>query len=115
MFPLTRKDLIMMYKTICLQMIQDRPVLYDQLLKHRVLLPTLDHHANQLRTSHEAWVDRLSKRRAGSNESQIASEALEFALKEVEDRLSSGSPAEDSEACTLEGAMAFINRHSPPA
>ena len=35
----------MQYKTICLQMIQDRPEMYDRLLSQRTLLPTLDRFA----------------------------------------------------------------------
>ena len=76
----------MQYKTICLQMIQDRPEMYDQLLQQAdasadagTLSP------GELRTSHQAWKDRLSQARPGSSESQIASEALEMALKELED------------------------------
>jgi len=105
----------MMYKTICLQMIQDHPEMYDQLLSQRILLPTLERYTHQLRTSHQSWMDNLATRRPGSSASQIANEALEFALKEMEDRFSSASPAEESVAGTLEGAMAFLRRHSPPA
>ncbi len=32
-FPLSRKETTMQYKTICLQMIQDRPEMYDRLLQ----------------------------------------------------------------------------------
>ena len=35
----------MQYKTICLQMIQDRPEMYDRLLSKRTLLPTLERFA----------------------------------------------------------------------
>jgi hypothetical protein len=46
---------------------------------------------------------------------QIASEALEIALQELEDRLPSASPATDNEAFPIEAAMAFITHHTPPA
>jgi hypothetical protein len=105
----------MQYKTIVLQLLEQHPEIVIRLRSQRLLLPTLESLSTALKSRHEAWKDQLSRRRPGSSASQIASEALEIALKEVEDRFSSASPAEESVACTLEGAMAFIRRHSPPA
>ena len=104
----------MQYKTICLQMIQDRPEMYDQLLKQRSLLSTLDRLSSELRTSHQKWKDRLSQARPGSSESQIASEALEMALQQLASSFESPPPEED-EPFPLADAMAFIRRHTPPA
>ena len=99
MFPLPRKETTMLYKTICLQMIQDRPEMYDRLLKHRTLLPTLERFARQLRSSHQAWKERLLRAKPGGSESQIASEALELASgnwvclpRRLRRRRTSGSP-----------------------
>jgi hypothetical protein len=104
----------MQYKTICLQMIQDRPEMYDQLLSKRILLPTLERYAEELRTSHQAWKDRLSKAKPGRSESQIANEALEMALQQL--ALSFGSPpTEEDEPFPLDAAMAFIRCPTPPA
>jgi hypothetical protein len=105
----------MLYKTICLHMIQNRPVMYDRLLSKRTLLPTLNRLATELKASHEAWKEQLSKTRPGSDPSQIASEAAEMALKELADRLPAESPPDESEAFSLDDAMAFLNRPSPPA
>ena len=55
----------------------------------------------------------LCQARPGSDPSQIASEALEMALKELEDRLPSASPQNDHEPLSLDAAMAFIRRHTP--
>jgi hypothetical protein len=115
MFPLLPKEISMQYKTMCLQMIQDRPEMYDQLLSSRTLLSALNHYANQLRTSHLDWKEELSKARPGSSETQIASEALEIALKELEDSLLPAFPQNDNDPLSLDGAMAFIRRHTPPA
>ena len=104
----------MHYKTICLQMIQDRPEMYDQLLRKRMLLPTLERYAVQLRTSHLEWKELLSQARPGS-ESQIASEAMEIALKELEDSLPAAIPPGENEVLSLDAAMAFLNRPTPPA
>ena len=105
----------MQYKTICLHMIQERPQMYDQLLSKRILLPTLERYAIQLRTSHQTWKELLSQAEPGSSESQIASEAMEIALKELEDSLPPASPPDEDETLSLDGAMAFIRLHTPPA
>lgn len=105
----------MHYKTMCLQMIQDRPEMYDQLLGSRTLLPALQRYANQLRDGHHAWKEMLAKARPGSTQSQIASEALEIALKELEDSLPPASLPSEREVLSLDGAIAFIRHHTPPA
>ena len=102
----------MQYKTIILELLQQRPEMHDQLRKERKLLPTLELYAKELKTSHEAWKELLSQARPGSDPSQIASEALEMALKELEDRLPSASPPDDNEPLSLDAAMAFIRRHT---
>ena len=80
-----------------------------------MLLPTLNHYSSELKTSHEAWKDRLLQAKPGSSPSQIASEALEIALKELEDSLPPASPPDETEPLSLDAAMAFIRRHMPPA
>jgi hypothetical protein len=98
----------MLYKTICLQMIQDRPQLYEQLLHKRILLATLERYALQLRTRHLMWKGLLSQAQPDISESQIASEALELALQELESDLPSASPQDETETLSLDAAMAFI-------
>ena len=82
-----------MYKTIALELIQEQPELYEQLRSSKRLLPAMDAYAIELKASHEAWKDRLSQARPGSDPSQIASEALELAIEELRDRLPSASPS----------------------
>lgn len=101
----------MMYKTICLEMLAQRPELYDQLRKNRTLLPTLNWLASDLKARHHVWKQELQATRPGSD-SQIASEAMELAVKELEDRLSADSEAEAQDF--LDAAMAFL-RPTPPA
>jgi hypothetical protein len=104
----------MQYKTIILELLQQRPEIHEQLRKERKLLPALELYAKELKTSHEAWKDQLSQAMPGSDRSQIASEALEMALKDLEDRLPTASP-EESETLSLDTAMAFIRRHTSRA
>ena len=75
----------MQYKTIVLELLQQTPQIYDQLLENRTQ----------------------------SDPSQIASEALEIALSELEDRLTSASPPDDHQPLSLDAAMAFIRGHTP--
>ncbi len=102
----------MQYKTIVLQLLEQHPEIYDPLRRQRQLLPTMEHYARELRSLHLAWKETLAQARPGSEESQIASEALELALKELEDRLSNGSPRDGQEALSLDQAMAYVRTHS---
>ena len=87
----------MHYKTIVLELLQQQPQIHQQLASKRALLPTLELYARELKTSHEAWKETLGQEKLGSDQSQIASEALEMALKELEERLPSASQPNDNE------------------
>jgi hypothetical protein len=104
----------MQYKTIILELLQQRPEIHEQLRKDRRLLPTVELYARELKTSHEAWKETLAQERPSSDQSQIASEALEMALKELEDRLPSASHPNDNEPLSLDAAMALILGHTSP-
>ena len=100
----------MQYKSIVHELLQQRPAMHEQLRKERKLLPTLEMYARELKTSHEAWQGMLLQLRPGSDRTQIASEAFELALKEMEERLPSASSQDGSEPQFLDAAMLFL-RH----
>ena len=102
----------MQYKTIVLELLKQRTELHEQLRMTRRLLPTLETCAKELKASHEAWKETLAQAKPGSDPSQIASEALELALKELEDRLPSVSPQDDGKPLSLDQAMAFVRSHT---
>ena len=102
----------MQYKTIILELLRQRPQMHDQLRKSRKLLPAMEFYAKELKISHEAWKETLSQAKPEIDQSQIASEAMKMALKEMEDRLPSASPADATEPLSLDEAMAFIRAHS---
>ncbi len=102
----------MLYKTICLRLLEERPAMHERLRLSRTLLTTLNRLAGELRTSHEAWKARLSQANPTIEPSQISGEAMELALKELVDSLPSESP--DDDPLTLDAAMAFI-QPTPPA
>jgi hypothetical protein len=107
----------MHYKTIVLELLQQHPELHRELASRKTLLSTLDRYAADLKALHHHWTQTLSRKRPESAPSQIASEALEFALQELRDALPAAStPNGDSpEALSLDAAMAFLRRHTPPA
>lgn len=105
----------MLYKTMTLGLLEQRPRLHEQLRRERKLLATMESLALDLKARHEAWKEQLAVTRPESDPQQIASEALELALKELEDSLPPESPAEEDEALSLDAAMAYLRRHTPPA
>ncbi len=102
----------MQYKTIILELLQQRPQMHKQLRQNRKLLPALETYAHELKTSHEAWMEELSQARPQSNRAQIASEAMEMALKELQERLPSESHQDESEDLSLDAAMAHLPHHT---
>jgi len=104
----------MHYKTIMLHLLEQHPKRYEQLRNQRMLLTALDQYASALRIRHLAWKQHLSQTRPGSHASQVASEALELALHDLETHLLSESPPDADEAFPLDQAMVFLHRRSPP-
>jgi hypothetical protein len=101
----------MQYKTIVHELLLARTELHEQLRLTRRLRPTLETCARELKASHEAWKERLSQEKPGSDQSQIASEALEMALQELQDRLPSGQ-VDENEPLSLDQAMTYVKTHT---
>jgi hypothetical protein len=100
----------MQYKTIILELLQQRPLMLEELRKERKVLATLEQYAQELKTSHETWQEQLATQKPASHPSQIASEALEMALQELEERLPTESLQDETETLSLDEAMATIRR-----
>lgn len=103
------------YKIIVLELIQYQPQLHEQLRKERRLLAAMECYAGELKDLHESWKQRLAETRPGSDPSQITSEALEIALQELQDCLDALSPPDESGPLSLEEAMAYLRKRTPPA
>lgn len=103
----------MTYKTMVLELLRQRPQMHEQLRKDRKLLTTMELYARELRTSHLAWTELLVQMRPGSAPHQIASEAMEIALKELEDRLPAASGPDKSASQFLDAAMLFTRNRTP--
>ena len=83
--------------------------IHEKLRKARRLLPTLEYFAQELKRDHETQMDLLRRAKPGSQQSQIASEAMEMVVKDLEDRLPSEFLLNEAEPLSLDAAMAFIN------
>ena len=104
----------MQYKTMVLGLLQQRPNLARRLRKARIMLWTMNDYAALLKVSHEHWKNQLGKTRPDTSPQQIASEALELALQELEASLPTESQPSD-DPLSLDAAMAHISSHTPPA
>ena len=98
----------MQYKTIALELMKEQTALHELLRTTRRLLPMLEIFAQQLKDNHEGWKETLSQAKPDSDPSWINSQALELALKELENRLRALSPQDDGELPTLDNAIAFL-------
>src|SRR5438876_66504 len=103
----------MQYKTIVLELLKERTELHEQLRLTRRLRTVMESCAKELKDSHEHWIQELSASNPGSEAAQISSEAMEMALRELEDRLPSVSPQDEQEPLSLDQAMAFIRNPTP--
>jgi hypothetical protein len=99
----------MHYKTIVLGLLDQYPVLYEELRVRRSILQALDRYSTDLKASHDFWTDQLARARPGSEPTQTASEALELAIQELRNRLSTESQKDPSaEPLSLDEATAYI-------
>ncbi len=105
----------MQYKTITLELIRENPELYERLRSSKRLLTAMDAYATDLKDSHEAWKERLDQAHPGSDPRQISSEAMELAVKELQDRLPSASSANETEQLSQAEAMNPIRKATRPA
>jgi hypothetical protein len=96
-----------------LALLQQHPETHDLLRRNGSLLSALDLWASRLKIGHAAWKERLSRERPSTDENQIASEALEIALSELEDSLTSTLPPSGREPLSLDAAMAFLRARRP--
>lgn len=101
----------MQYKTIVLELLEGRPQLRNRLQQEHRMLAAVEQYALELKASHEQWREQLARTRPASDPAQIASEAMELALNDLQELLPSESAAAD-ETFSLDEAMSFLRRRS---
>lgn len=79
----------MNYQTITLGLIQANPHRHERLRASRMLLPTMEAYARDLRSRHLDLIDQLQARQPHIDPRLIANRAMELAVAELESRLSS--------------------------
>jgi hypothetical protein len=106
----------MLYKTIVLELLQNRPQIHEKLRRQRMVLTTMEYYAHELKALHEAWKQRLSQTRPQRDASRIASEAMELALYELEALLPSDSSSADEDQPSLDDFLTWLKEQRiPPA
>jgi hypothetical protein len=105
----------MHYKTIALELIQDRPGLYERLRMTKRLLPSMEAYAEDLKSLHDGWKETLLKSRPHADPYRIAAEALEMAIQDLQDRLPCELPTDEADHLSLADAIRFVRTHTPPA
>src|SRR5690242_12652907 len=88
----TRRKILMQYKTIMHELIQEFPELHQQLCKRRILLQSIENYARTLKYRHLYWMDQLDQERPASDQRQLSSAALELAVQDLREILSADSP-----------------------
>jgi len=104
----------MQYKTIVLELIRQRPGLHDRLASSGRLTSTMEQLAMELRDAHRELIEQLREARPESAEVQLTSEAMEIAVSQFEQALPDESPENDEAVFSLDAAMAYVRRHTPP-
>ena len=103
----------MQYKTIILELLQQRPQMHEQLRQQRKLLTTMEMYARELKANHEAIRSDLAKEQPDMEASLISSQAMEMALAELMDRLPPELDHEEPGDLSLDQAMATVTSRSP--
>jgi hypothetical protein len=109
-------EMVMLYKTIVLELLKDRPEIHEKLCQKQMLLRAMEYYARKLKELHEAWKQHLSQTSRNADQSQIASQAMELALHDLEDILPSASSSEAADRPSLDDFLNFLlEQHTPPA
>lgn len=98
----------MQYKTIVLELIEQRPHLHEKLKRERKLLSTMETIARELKASHEEISRDLASEQPQTEASLISSQAMEMACKELEARMPPAASTVDDQELSLDAAIGHI-------
>jgi hypothetical protein len=102
----------MNYKTIVLKLLLERPRACRRLKRDRLLFEAVNRYEARLKADHKAITQDLLQMRPNADPTQIASEALEIALKDLVETLPSASGQADDDHHSSDRMMAFLRRHT---
>ncbi len=104
----------MAYQSIILELLQRHPRLHEPLRRSGQLLAATEALARDLKARREAAQARLLADQPDLDPAQSAAAAMEIALRQIEHRLHSACPVDDSAPFRLDDAMAFIRQPTSP-
>ena len=113
--PSNQTEFPMQYKTIVLQLLEQRPNYYTQLTSQRKALETLNTLAQELKDNHEMLQTEFLESNPAISLELIASQALELAVQNLERNLPCEPPLEGDDQISLDLVMNSVRRHLPPA
>jgi hypothetical protein len=103
----------MQYKTIVLRLLEENHTTYDQLRRERLALAALVHYSWELKARHQGWIEELRRASPKSDPSQISSQALELALRDLQADLPNESTPSDAGTSRQHDLVTAL-RHSSP-
>lgn len=101
----------MLYKTIILQLLEDRPQIYNQLKAERKSLATIEALALQLKAEQQAVLADLKQACPEVDQTQLASQSLELALAELVAELDRSLHPEPDKDSSSEQTKGFTLDH----
>ncbi len=104
----------MLYKTIVLELIQDRPELCARLRSEKLMLRTVESLALTLKTSQQAWQEQLVTTMRGDSEKLIGSRAMELAIRDMIESLPSEPSRNGDEAISLDALIQSVRSPTLP-
>jgi hypothetical protein len=102
----------MLYKTIVLELIQDRPELCSRLRQERLMLQAVETLAVDLKSRHEQWQQKLLNTMRGEAKELIHSRAMEFAIDEAIKMLPGESETADQRTVSMNALIDRVRSHT---
>ncbi|WP_437193947.1 hypothetical protein [Planctomicrobium sp. SH527] len=99
----------MQYKTIAMELIEQRPQMHEKLKRERKLLTTMETIARELKASHEEISRDLASEQPQMEASLISSQATEMAITEMQDRMPPVNPKGEEDELSLDQIMASLS------
>ncbi len=104
----------MRYQSILLELLIANPELYERLKANRDVLATVKRWAREFEARHQEEQAALRERFPSEDYRVIANRALELALPEFAERISSGDSAGDAAPFERDAALAALAKATPP-
>ena len=99
----------MQYKTIVMELIEQRPHLHEKLKRERKLLSTMERVARELKASREEIRRDLASEQPHMEASLISSQAMAMAISELEARMPPERPNEEKDELSLDQITASLS------